>query len=97
MCTIYRQKNNMGSIERLLLQSKTVFSIQDAGFIWNLSNRDTLKKRIVRLTNGNKIRKLKRGLFYLKVLTFKYMIAYFLSLVIQKLTLLIIQNIYIEK
>ena len=66
-------------MEKMLLEKRTIFSTNILGYYLDIDNYDTLKKRIYRLTKGNKLTRLKRGLFYITLKDYsKYECANFL-------------------
>ncbi|MHB8362427.1 MAG: hypothetical protein ACYDBX_02305 [Patescibacteria group bacterium] len=54
-------------MDQLLLEKRTIFDVNALGYYLNISNSNTLKKRIYRLTKSNKLTRLQRGLFYISL------------------------------
>ena len=53
----------MASIDKLLLQSNTVFSFQDMAYLWNLNDTTAIRIKASYLTKRKKLQRLRKGMY----------------------------------
>lgn len=56
----------MTSIEKLLLTSKTVFTLDEMAYIWNLSNTSILIDKVSKLVKAKKLIRIRRGFYQVR-------------------------------